>query len=177
MENWKPVKGYGGRYSVSDRGLVRRNAGTRCRETRVLKPWPGTRPAGKPPYMLVTLYRDRVAAACLVHRLVALAFVPNPRGKPQVNHENGDTTDNRAANLTWATNGENQRHRFDVLGRRNPRGSAHAQAKLTEKDVVAIRRLAAAGDMTHAEIAARFRVKRPTIRSILYGRKWKHVAP
>jgi hypothetical protein len=103
---WLPVPGFEGLYEVSDQGRVRS-----VRRRRQLHPSKKT--TG---YLQVTLAVEGVSHYLSVHRIVAMAFLPNPENKPQVNHKNGNKTDNRVANLEWMTNSENQRHRFEVLG-------------------------------------------------------------
>lgn len=62
------------------------------------------------------LIRDKgVERTVFVHRLVAMAYIPNPENKQTVNHKNGNKGDNRPCNLEWMSNEENLRHRYDVL--------------------------------------------------------------
>lgn len=61
-------------------------------------------------YLKIGLYKDGVFNMKRVHRLVAQAFVPNPDNKPQVNHINEVKDDNRAENLNWMTNKENNKY-------------------------------------------------------------------
>ena len=57
--------------------------------------------------------------AVFVHRIVAEVFLPKPKeNQTQINHINGDKSDNRAINIQWCTPSENLRHSYEVLGRK-----------------------------------------------------------
>lgn len=121
MEIWKPVENYETYYQVSSHGRVRslnklintgiKHSEQRLRKGKVLKP--NLKRSG---YLSVDLSKDNKVKTTLMHRIVATAFIPNYDNKPQVNHKNGNKTDNRADNLEWATRSENQTHRFQALG-------------------------------------------------------------
>lgn len=103
-EIWKDIKGYEGRYQVSNMGRVKRLARVcNCGEVldeRILK----TRPTrGGYPLILLRESDGGRRRGHSVHRLVATAFLPNPDNLPQVNHKNEDRTDNRSVNLEWCT--------------------------------------------------------------------------
>ena len=61
-------------------------------------------------YWCVVLRNGQVRGSQYTHRLVGLAFIPNPLNKPIVNHKNGYKLDNQVENLEWVTRSENQLH-------------------------------------------------------------------
>lgn len=98
IEIWKDVKGYEGRYLVSNTGEISNIDGQIIKQETTQKG-----------YKRVRLYKDGDVTNCKVHRLVAEAFIPNPYHLPQVNHINEDKTNNNASNLCWVDNRTNNR--------------------------------------------------------------------
>lgn len=103
-EIWKDVIGYEGLYKVSSLGRIKRETGYRQRHSGILIAPTHRR------YSQIRLSKDNAKKTLLVHRLVALHFIDNPLNKTDVNHINGDRSDNRVINLEWNTRKENLLH-------------------------------------------------------------------
>lgn len=121
-------------------------------------------------YTEVTLISLEIRKSFSVHRLVALAFIPNPENKKEVNHINGIKNDNRIENLEWVTSKENTQHAIDtnlIL----QKGENCLLSKLTEKDILEIR----LSKNKINDIASHFGVTRENISKIRNRKTWKHI--
>lgn len=102
MEEWMDIEGYEGLYQVSNEGRVKTLGNEASRKEKILRC--GINRYG---YKYVVLSKDNTPKLKKVYRLVADAFIPNPEGKPCVDHTNTIRTDDRACNLRWCTYKEN----------------------------------------------------------------------
>lgn len=109
-ELWKPVTGYERFYEVSNWARVKSlfNGRHGFYRDKILKPQ-----INKEGYLYINLSLNGVTKPFYIHRLVALAFIPNPENKPQVDHINKIRDDNRVKNLQWLTASENTKKSFD----------------------------------------------------------------
>lgn len=107
-EIWKPITGYEGVYKVSNKGrilavrhfITRKNGVKQFCKEQIIKP-SSTINSG---YNIVNLIKEGDKQRhFLIHRLVALAFVPNPYNLPEVNHIDENKQNNDSSNLEWCT--------------------------------------------------------------------------
>ena len=171
-EEWRPVPRYEGLYEVSNRGGVRS-------VDRIDAA--GRRLPGRPMcpcdvgigYLVACLSRNGRSKNVQVHRMVAEAFIPNPGGKPQVNHLDGDRGNPAASNLEWCDQSGNQVHAYRTGLQRPVCGESHGACKLTDRQVRIIR-AAHAMECGVMYLAKTFGVSHSHISEIVSGKKRLH---
>lgn len=175
MENWKEVTGYEGMYEVSDLGNVRsvdrfvvhtKSTGFRIQKGAIKKQ--GKNSDG---YSTVVLFLKNKNKSYLVHRLIGIAFIPNPENKDTINHKDGNKSNNNLNNLEWNSHSENTKHawRNGLISKKT--GDTCNNRKLTSIQVSEIRKLLP--NNTHKKISEIYGVSRSAISAISIGQNWK----
>lgn len=169
-EQWRNVTGkaidFKDDYQASNLGRMR---SFKCGKVTILKP------QSFGGYLCIELKKGDQEKNFKIHRLVAEAFIPNPEGKPFVNHINGIKTDNRAENLEWTTHSENVQHAYDTGLRVS--GYNRDDAALLPEQVREIRRdcIPCSRKQGFTVFAKKFNVSANTVRLAYYGKTYKNV--
>jgi hypothetical protein len=165
-EIWKDIEGYVGLYQVSNLGRVRRTRVSAGARIKTLVPF------NRVGYLAVGLHKNGKRVMFYTHRLVAQAFIKNPRNKVQINHKDGNKQNNKVSNLEWVTPKENTQHAISSLGVDcRCIGENNGQTKLTETFVRQIKE----SRLSVKELAKIYKVGLTTMYNIKNNRSWKHV--
>lgn len=163
-EIWKDIKGYEGLYKISSFGKVKglkRNKLLNIRNDRL-------------GYNRVKLSKNGKSRLVPLHRALALTFIDNPKNKPNINHIDGNKSNNDLNNLEWCTQKENVRHSWDNGLSKARKGESNNKSKLKVKDIKEIRKLHKQ-KMTQTDIAKMFNVSIANISEIVNYKTWKEV--
>jgi len=161
MTKWRTIPGWE-TYKVSDDGRVKGPQGERTLQLT----------SGYPTFNASSGSRR---SRLTVHRCVAEAFLgPRPDGL-EVNHKDGNKTNNHVDNLEYVTRSENHLHKFRLGMGGSLLGEAHQNSTTTEADVREIRRLYSTTRLSCREIGERFGLKPGHVWKIAKGKLWKHI--
>lgn len=133
-------------------------------------------------YLYVYFVVDGIRFKKLSHRLVAIAFIPNPENKPQVNHIDGVKTNNHVENLEWNTCQENVDHyhkyhkkpatkKLRKASSEGFSGIKNPKAKINQKQANEIIALRKSGLMLK-EIAPKYGISVQQVSAIANGKFW-----
>ena len=175
QELWRDIPEYNNLYQASNLGQIRsvdRIVKVTGQNPRRLKSRTLSQAIFGAGYYLVNLSKNNIPKTRLVHRLIMSAFHgPCPDGY-EVNHKDGDKSNNRLDNLEYMTPTENAQHGYQIG--LTPKGSQRSDAKLNEQAVSEIKRDLANG-IKVSDLAKRHKVSWSAINKIRKGKSWRHV--
>lgn len=152
-------------YSIDQKGNIYSNTSHKYMSQRI----------NEDGYKLVSLTVDMNTTKIFrVHRLVAETFIPNPDNKPEVNHIDGDKTNNTVENLEWVTSKENKEHGWET-GLYKDKLENHHAAFLTNDQIHSICKCISEG-MRNVDIAKEFNTNKDHISHIKRGDIWGEIS-
>ena len=156
----KDIPGFEDLYAITKEGKVWSHPKHSNRKGKFLKGY--TMPLK---YRQVNLYLNKKSQSYLIHRLVALTYISNPKNLPEVNHKDGNQRNNSIKNLEWVTSKENSTHSWK-------NGFSHG--KLTFDQIKEIRKKHKEG-ISQLKLAKLYKVKQATISYLVNNKSWFHV--
>ena len=165
MEEWRDIKGYEGLYKVSSLGKIKSLG--RYKRVLIVKP-------NANGYLRLRLTKKGKVKNLNSHRLVAEAFIPNPKNLPFVCHKDDNPCNNKASNLFWGTPQDNMDDKVNKNRQSRVKGILHGEAKLTEEDVLQIRLRINSGEL-YKTIADTYSIDKTTVSNIKTRKTWNHI--
>ena len=133
FEEWRDIEGYEGLYSISNFGRVKSLNYYNTGKEKLLKQGKTGRDKD---YYSVALSKNGKLKSYLVHRLVAITFIPNPDNLPQVNHKDEDKSNNCVENLEWCDNNYNSN--YGTRNEKVAKSKSHKTYQYKEDELVAV---------------------------------------
>lgn len=168
---WLPCPGFENSYEVSNYGQVRSIDRYCSGRKGLIKGQIIHSDLNQKGYPQLRLYNSNKKYVRNQHRLVALAFIPNPNNLPQVNHIDGNKENNCVTNLEWISNSDNMRHAYK-LGLKCSKGENNSNCKITDNQVTQIKLIYNTGKSSKY-ISEELDIKLHIVRQIISGKSWK----
>ena len=149
-ERWSDIEGCKGVYIISNLGNIKRKQSVFNKNQYL----------SNTGYKFTTLKIKGKTRSLFIHRLVAKAFIANPENKPQVNHIDGNKTNNHYKNLEWCTRLENIHHGINT-------GLTKGKTAISSKCVLNVRRLYKTGDYTYRDLSKKFNISMGSVHNII----------
>lgn len=118
-EEWKDIPNYEGLYQISNKGIIKNKKGNIIKSRIDHKG-----------YAMIDLSKNNIKHTYKVHRLVAMAFIPNPNNYLEINHIDENKSNNTISNLEWCS------HKYNVnYGTQKKRASIKMSLKVNQYDL------------------------------------------
>lgn len=127
-------------------------------------------------YHSVCLYHNGIRNTYKVHRLVAEYFIENPDNKPEVNHIDGNKSNNAIWNLEWATRTENMQHAVRTGLHRALAGENHPESKYSNNDVRRVCELLSSGKYSVTEVSELTGMNRSSVSNIAFKKNHNNIS-
>lgn len=162
IEEWKEIDFTNGQYIISNKGRIKRKKKFGGFKETLLNNHP-KQPKIKrnKPYMMISINKKTYS----VHRLVAIAFIPNPENKREVNHIDFDTLNNNASNLEWVTAKENKIHSREHMSLAK-QGEKHPKSTMTDETALKIKIDRKVNKLKYKQLAKKYNLPEHTIANV-----------